>query len=155
MAVAAAAIVVFIMSSRSSGSEGSSDPPSILDPYATPALVDGTTAIYFTVNNPGTAEAITAVTTGVGGSAAFYRSADADDMSTMEAVDRLELPGPGAVTLSPGGVHLMAGPTRSELRPGDLVQVTVEFERSPSQTFSVVVRSFGEIVALGPLGGDR
>ena len=155
MAVAAVAIVVFIMSSRSSSSTGSSDQPSIVDSYATPALVDGTTAIYFTANNPAAPDAITAVTTDAGGSAAIYRSGDADDMSTMDAVDRLELPGPGAVTLSPGGVHVMAGPTRSQLKPGDLVQVTVEFERSPPQTFSVLVRSFGEIAALGQLGAEQ
>ena len=148
LAVAAVAIVVFIMSSTSSDSTGPSQ-PSIVDAYATPALVDGTTAIYFTVNNPAEPEAITTVTTDAGGSAAFYRSDDADDMSTMDSVDRLELPGRGAVTLSPGGAHVMAGPTRSELKPGDLVQVTVEFERSSPQTFLVMVLSFGEIAALG------
>jgi copper(I)-binding protein len=155
MAVAAGAIVVLIVSSRSSGSTSPSGPPTIVDAYATPALIDGTTAVYFTANNPGAAEAITAVTTDVGESAAFYRSEDADGMSTMDAVDRLELPGAGAVTLAPGGVHVMAGPTRSELKPGDLVQVTVEFERSPRQTVSAQVRSFGEIAALGPLGAEQ
>lgn len=151
LAVAAGAIVVLVVSSRSSGS---SDQPAILDAYATPALVDGTTAIYFTVNNPGAAETITAVTTDAGGSAEFYRSDDADEMSTMDAVDRLELPGGGSVTLAPGGVHVMAGPTRTELTSGDMVQVTVEFERSAPQTLSVLVRSFGEIAALGRLAGE-
>lgn len=155
LAVAGAAALVAIVSSRTSDSASPSGSPSIIDAYATPALVDGTTAIYFTVNSPGPSDAITAVTTDVGGSAAFYKSAESDDMSTMDPVDRLELPGRGAVTLSPGGVHVMAGPTRSELKAGDFLAVTVEFEQSPGQTISVMVRSFGDIAALGATGSDR
>ena len=126
----------------------------MVDAYATPALVEGTTAIYFTVNNPGPAQAITAVTTDAGGSAALHRSEDTEDMPTMDAADHLDLPRGGSVTLSPGGVHVMAGPTLADLAPGDLVEGTVEFERSQRQTFSVLVRSFGEIADLGPLGNN-
>jgi copper(I)-binding protein len=47
--------------------------------------------------------------------------------STMERVDHLDIPAHGSVKLAPGGYHLMLSHARRPVKPGDTVQVTLEF----------------------------
>ena len=120
----------------------------VSDPYATPALEGGTTAVYFTMTN-GASARVTTVSTDAGGTAGFYRSEEEDGMgmSSMDPVEQLDLP-KGVLSLEPGGTHVMAGPVTIELGAGDDIEVTLAFDDGREQSFTAMVRSFGDIAAM-------
>jgi copper(I)-binding protein len=47
--------------------------------------------------------------------------------STMEMVDHLDIPAHGKVQLAPGGYHLMLSHATHPVKPGDKVEITLEF----------------------------
>lgn len=151
MTAAVGLILLLALSSATSGC-GSSGPAEtvVSDPYATPALEGGTTAVYFTMTSSASAR-VTTVSTDAGGTAGFYRSAEEDGMgmgmSSMDPLEQLDLP-KGVLSLEPGGTHVMAGPVTVELRAGDEIEVTLAFDDGREQTFTAMVRSFGDIAAM-------
>lgn len=57
----------------------------------------------------------------------LHRSRLADGDSTMEMVERLDIPAHGSVKLAPGGYHLMLSHARRPIKPGDKVPLTLRF----------------------------
>jgi len=65
-----------------------------------------------------------------------------DGMMQMRALDSgLELPAGAAVTLAPGGLHLMLIAPRAQWNPGDEVTMTLHFAHAPEQTVVFAVRA--------------
>lgn len=58
----------------------------------------------------------------------------------MRQVSAIELPAGEAVTLKPGGLHLMLFGVDEALAAGDTVEITLDFRTAPDQTLSVPVR---------------
>jgi len=48
----------------------------------------------------------------------------------MRALDALQVSAGGSVTLKPGGAHLMISGLTAPLRQGDVLKLTLRFERS-------------------------
>lgn len=57
----------------------------------------------------------------------LHHSRLAHSDSTMEMVASLDIPAHGRVTLAPGAYHLMLSGATRAIKPGDKVQVTLEF----------------------------
>lgn len=57
----------------------------------------------------------------------LHRSRLAHGDSSMERVARLDIPAHGRVELAPGGYHLMLSHATRPIKPGDTVQVTLQF----------------------------
>jgi periplasmic copper chaperone A len=58
----------------------------------------------------------------------------------MREVDGIDLPAGVAVTLEPGGYHVMLLDLASPLEPGTTIEVTLTFEEAGEQTVTVEVR---------------
>lgn len=61
------------------------------------------------------------------GTVMLHRSMLANSDSRMEMVDQLDIPAHGSVKLAPGGYHLMLSVPKRGIKPGDHVEMTLEF----------------------------
>ena len=62
------------------------------------------------------------------------------DVMVMRQVDGLEIPARGKVELKPGSYHIMLIGIRRDLKPGDMVELLLLFERAPTETIQAEVR---------------
>jgi len=61
-------------------------------------------------------------------------------MMKMRQIKQIEVPAQGRTTLKPGGLHVMFLGLKSELKPGQLVPVTLIFEDGSKTTIQAPVR---------------
>lgn len=71
------------------------------------------------------------------------------EVMSMRAIPVLALPAGRAVALTPGGYHLMLLELKAELKAGDEVPLTLEFEERRGQRRAVTVRA-----PVRPLGDE-
>ena len=65
----------------------------------------------------------------------------ADGSMGMNLLDKpLEIPAGGQVKLMNGGIHIMCILKNDQFKPGNLVDLTLVFEKSGEKTFSVQIR---------------
>ena len=62
------------------------------------------------------------------------------DVMVMRQVNGVEIPARGKVELKPGSYHVMLIGIRSDLKPGDMVELSLLFERAPTETIQAEVR---------------
>jgi copper(I)-binding protein len=58
----------------------------------------------------------------------------------MRPVDGLEIPAGGTVVLKPGGGHVMISGLTAPLHPGEMLQLTLRFERSGDKPVELKVK---------------
>jgi copper(I)-binding protein len=111
---------------------------------------------YLTVHNNGaTAVRFT------GGSADFahvevHEMSMAGGVMKMRAVkDGLEIPAHGAVTLAPGGYHLMFTGLKQPLRQGDTIKATLDFPPAGSIVVDFAVRGIGAAAPADDMKGMK
>ena len=112
------------------------------------ALLGGTSDIaravevHETVAMPASAEpsASGAMDGGMASPAASGGAMTGGTMMGMQKVDRLEIPAGGSVELKPGSYHLMLIDLTRELKAGETIEVTLEFERAGDVKVSLPVR---------------
>ncbi len=114
-------------------------PTSELDTYncwTRPAVMGvGTAAVYFTiVNNGGTSDVLTDVSSDAAESVRLHETQMEGDIMSMVPVLRIEVPAKGSTDLKPGGFHMMLVGLKRDLNPGDMVSVTLHFEKSDDMT---------------------
>ena len=109
---------------------------SIQDPWVRPAAMGvGTAAIYFTLVNEGTAsDAIVGASSDAAESVRLHETQMEGDIMSMVPVLRIEVPAKGSTDLKPGGFHMMLVGLKRDLNPGDMVSVTLHFEKSDDMT---------------------
>lgn len=92
-------------------------------------------------NDDATAATIASVHTNAYASAMIHQSVrDAGGMSHMTVVNRLTVPAHGAVSLSPNGYHLMLEHASHPLKPGEKVDITLNFADGSQLPVSFLVR---------------
>lgn len=79
------------------------------------------------VNDSDATVRITGASSPAYGMVMLHHSRLAHGDSTMEMVDHLDVPAHGRVTLAPGGYHLMLTHAKHPVKPGDQVEITLEF----------------------------
>lgn len=113
----------------------------ISDAWASPTPPGvAVSAGYLTITNTQASnDALVAVTTARAARAEAHEMAMEDGVMRMRAVETLPIPAGGAVTLAPGGLHLMFYDVAPPFTAGESIDVTLRFEHA------------GEIVATLPV----
>lgn len=116
---------------------------------ATPAGAQ-TAAAYVTVESPN-GDRLTGVSTPVAQKADIHEMTMDGDVMKMRQVDGVDLPAGKAVTLKPGGYHIMLTGLTKPLKEGESFPLTLGFAKGGTKQVDVRVEKVG---AMGPTGGD-
>lgn len=113
--------------------------PVVTAAWVRPAAQGASTAGYLTIaGSPDRADVLVAASTVDAAAVEIHRtSTDANGMTGMQPIDRLEIPAGGSVRLEPGGAHLMVMGLMRPLAVGDHVELRLRFETGGT----VVVRA--------------
>jgi hypothetical protein len=114
---------------------------SVTNAWARPAGAGGTGVAYLTIVNTGAgADTLTGVATDAAAAVELHRTAVNDGVASMERVRSIAVPAHGEVRLEPGGYHLMLAGLRRDLRAGDVIVLTLTFERAGPSKIGIRVR---------------
>ncbi len=122
---------------------------SVTDAWARASIGASTTAAaYATLTGHGSAaDQLTGASTPIAGRAQLHTDGMADGVMHMRAVDALPLPPGQAVTLAPGGFHLMLEQLSHPLHRGDTFPLTLSFRNAAPVTVQVHVAGPGATAA--------
>ena len=70
----------------------------------------------------------------------IHETIEKDGMMSMQPVSILSIPAGTEAKLTPGGMHLMMMQPEEDLKPGDLVSITLKFDDGSTQTLQMTVR---------------
>jgi copper(I)-binding protein len=141
----------FVLTLASFGAMAQSGTVEIKDAWAraTPGGAQ-TAAVYVTVESA-TGDRLTGVSTPAAQTADLHNMAMNNGVMTMRQVDGIDLPAGQAVTLKPGGYHIMLTGLAKPLADGQSFPMTLTFAKAGSQEVTVAVQKTG---AMGPGGGQ-
>lgn len=107
---------------------------------------------YLTIENKGSApDKLVAVTAEIAGKAEVHEMAMDNGVMKMRPLDKSLVIEPGkTVKFAPGGYHLMLQDLKGQLKQGEKVPVTLEFEKAGKVVVSLDVQGVG---AQAPGGG--
>ncbi len=117
--------------------------------------VTDTTAVYFTMTNNGPADTLlsAAVDPTVAGMAQLHEMvASGGTMSMRELKAGLPIPANGTVELKPGSYHLMVMNVKKPVAGGDILPVTLVFEKAGRVTINAVGQDITSDVNAGGMG---
>jgi len=130
----------------SGGGAGAPTPtpgPSLAISDAAARAVMGRGAVYMRITNAGTlSDFLVGASSPAAGTVEVHETVMEGAMSQMRPVARIEVPAKGEQVLKPGGYHIMLMDLKQELKVGDVIEVTLRFEKSGPITVSVPVRDF-------------
>lgn len=110
----------------------------------------GTGAGYMTItNHGGSADRLLSASSPAARQLELHIHMRDGDVMRMRAVPAIDLPAGQAVTLQPGGLHLMLIGLTAPLEEGGSVPVTLRFERAGEVTVPLAIQAAG---ARGPAG---
>ena len=109
---------------------------------------------YLTIENKGAApDRLVGGSGDIAGKVEVHEMATKDGVMTMRPLDKGLTIEPGkTVKLAPGGYHLMMFDLKGQLKQGDKVPVTLEFEKAGKVKLSLDVQGVG---AQAPAGDDH
>lgn len=109
---------------------------------------------YLTIENKGAApDRLLGGSGDIAGKVEVHEMATKDGVMTMRPLDKGLTIEPGkTVKLAPGGYHLMMFDLKGQLKQGDKVPVTLEFEKAGKVTLSLDVQGVG---AQAPASGEH
>ena len=91
----------------------------------------GNGAIYATLVNPSKErDALISAASNAAGAVEIHESYQHMGMMMMRPVKRIEVPAGGRVEMKPGGFHIMLLGLRRDLKPGQTVNVTLQFQKA-------------------------
>lgn len=103
-----------------------------------------TAAIYMRLRDCGTAgDRLTGIETSAAERAELHSVKIEDGVMRMRPVDGIEVPAGGSVDLAPGKLHAMLTGLRHPLKEGDVVPVTLIFEKAGRVQVESAVTSLG------------
>ena len=112
---------------------------------ATPGKSE-TGAAYVTIRSP-TADRLMAASTPVAKKAELHTMSMSGMVMKMRPIAGIDIPAGQAVTLQPGGMHIMLVGLAKPLQTGEAFPLTLTFEKAGSRTVNVAVEKIG---AMGP-----
>ena len=127
---------------------GAAEEVQVLDPYVR-AMPPGqsVSAAFLGLSNTGQEHhALVAVETPVAMMVELHEHTMADGMMQMREVEKIDLPVGATVELKPGGLHIMLMGLKSQLMPGDQVDITLIYEDGSKATVQVPVRNIGAMM---------
>lgn len=100
-------------------------------------------AAYFTITGGKTADKLIGAKTPVAARAELHTHIMRDNIMRMRQVRAVEIKPGAAVTLKPGGLHVMMLGLKRKLKPGETFDLTLMFEKAGARTIKVPVRKLG------------
>jgi hypothetical protein len=99
-------------------------------------------AAYMILENKGAeADRITRVESDIAESVELHQTTVKDNVMAMSPVEAIEVPAKGQVELKPGGFHVMLIGLKQDLKLGDLVKLTLVFEKAGRITVEAEVKN--------------
>jgi periplasmic copper chaperone A len=103
-------------------------------------------ASYLTIRSP-TADRLTAAASPVAERVELHLSTMEGGVMRMREVPAIDLPPGETVTLKPGGLHVMLMGLKQPLQPGEIIPLTLEFEKAGKREITAAV---GKVGAMEP-----
>lgn len=115
----------------------------VKDAWARSALQGNPTAIYFVINNPTDEEDVllTASTDASMMTELHMSSMDASGVMKMTPQENVPVPAKSEVIFKQGGLHVMLMNIKKDLKPGDTVKLTLNFEKAGQIVLDVPVKT--------------
>jgi len=118
-------------------------PITIETPWTRAAGAGGQGAGFITIRNSGAADRLLSATSPAAGRTELHTMIRDGDVMRMRQVEGIALPAGEAVTLAPGGLHIMLIGLTRPLAVGETVPITLVFERAGAVTVELAVRPAG------------
>ena len=100
-----------------------------------------TSAVYLTVvNKSDVPDALVAASCDVANTVELHETQMKGNVVRMVPVTRIGVPAKGRAELKPGGFHLMLIGLKRDLKPGDVIKMTLRFEKNGKKELTVKVR---------------
>jgi copper(I)-binding protein len=119
------------------------------DAWSRAAVQGGTGVVYLTITDGGAPDRLMSITAPVATKAELHESFTEQGVAKMRGISALPVTAERAVTLAPGGYHIMLMGLKQALKAGDSFPVTLSFERSGPVTAVVTVRPMGGGMPMG------
>ena len=100
----------------------------------------------------GVADKLIAAKTDVAGAVELHTHIMDNNIAKMRRVDAVPVQPGGAIVFKPGGLHLMLMDLKAPLKEGDVVKMTLTFEKAGEIEIELGVEKLG---AMGPHGFDH
>jgi copper(I)-binding protein len=101
----------------------------------------GNGAVYVNIVNPGTTpDAVVAATSDAARLVELHETRNEGGVMRMRPLAKFEVPPGTTLEMKPGGRHVMLLGLTRDLKPGDVVRVTLTFERAGPMTIEAPVR---------------
>ena len=98
-------------------------------------------AAYFVImNDGGGADTLIGVRSEVASSTEIHQTRIENDVAQMVPVARVEVPAHGSIEFNPGGYHVMLVGLTQDLKVGDTLKLTLQFEKSGAITLDVPIQ---------------
>ncbi len=107
--------------------------------WARPAQAGENSAIYFTINNSGSADTLLSAQTDIAEKVELHMSMMQHDAMQMQMQHEIAIP-KGTTEFKPGGYHVMLIGLRRDLKIGDTFSLTLTFKRAGELTLTVTVK---------------
>ncbi len=112
-------------------------------PWTRAAGQGGQGAGFLTIRNAGAADRLLSASTPAAGRAELHTMLRDGDVMRMRAVEAIAVPANGAVSLAPGGLHIMLFGLTRPLAVGESVPLTLLFEQAGAVTLQLAVQPAG------------
>ena len=114
------------------GSGGTTGGITVSDAWARPSpMMERAGAAYLVIQNNGAAEdKLLSVESDVAQTIELHETKEMNGMLQMSPVPNIPVPAGGKAELKPGGLHVMLIGLKRELKAGDKVQLTLNFEKA-------------------------
>ncbi len=124
------------------GSSGTASAITVSDAWVNGSIMSGMpSAAYFVVQNNGAAEdKLLSVEGDIAKTIQMHETKDSGGMMSMSPVANVPIPAGGKVEFKPGGYHVMLMDLTRELKTGDKVQLTLNFEKAGKVPVTADVR---------------
>lgn len=109
-------------------------------------------AAYLTIVSP-VADRLIGASSPVAKNAELHTMTMQGGIMKMRPIAGINLPAGKAVTLSPGGMHIMLTGLTAPLKEGQNFPLTLSFKKAGSKEVSVAVASIGAMGPAGSMGG--
>jgi copper(I)-binding protein len=98
------------------------------------------TAVYLTIHNAGQADRLIGATCDLAGQVELHEMENQDGVLTMRRVPGMAVPAGGNLILKPDGSHIMLLDLKRDPRLGEVLDVTLQFERAGTVPVRAEVR---------------
>jgi hypothetical protein len=116
--------------------------------------------VYLTITDTGQPDTLTGAATGVAATAELHENINDNGVMKMRPVAALPIVPGKALTLAPGGYHIMLMNLKQPLKEGDHFPITLNFAKAGAVTATVTVEKAGAAAmpgmdhgSMGSMGG--